>query len=233
MHEKLEPYLAPSWFIDSDAPQVVALANEIAGSDGDEVGRACRMFYAVRDGIRYTAYHIDLARESLRATNVLAHGTGWCVSKSVLLAALCRAVQIPCRLGYADVCNHMATQNLLDFLGTNVFYYHGFNELYLRGKWVKATVAFNRTLCEKARLAPLDFDGVNDSIYHPFDLAGRRYMEYLRQYEPAADVPYDDLIATFARVYPKLGSSSGSQARLEGDFESEIAAEASASGDLG
>ena len=81
----------------------------------------------------------------------------------------------------------------------NVFYYHGYNEIYLRGHWVKATVAFNRTLCEKARLAPLDFDGVHDSIYHPFDLAGHRYMEYLHDYGAFADVPYDDLIAKFRR----------------------------------
>ena len=53
---------------------------------------------------------------------MLANGKGWCVSKSVLLAALCRASGIPCRLGYANVRNHMATRKLLDFLGTNIFY---------------------------------------------------------------------------------------------------------------
>lgn len=226
MSDTVNESLAPTWFVNWQAEEILGLAREIAGSGGDDVERACRLFYAVRDGIRYTAYQIELARESLRATSVLAAGTGWCVSKSVLLAALCRASGIPCRLGYADVCNHMATKKLLDFLGTNVFYYHGFNEIYLRGKWVKATVAFNRTLCEKARLAPLDFDGLHDSIYHPFDLAGHRYMEYLREYPPTADVPYDDLISTFARVYPNLDSSRGDGARLEGDFESEIQAEA-------
>jgi transglutaminase-like putative cysteine protease len=226
MIEDVDIFRRPTWYVNSDAPEIGTLAREIAGAKQDEVERACRLFYAVRDGIRYSAYDIDLDREALRATHVLAAGAGWCVSKSVLLAALCRSVGIACRLGYADVCNHMATKKLLDFLGTNVFYYHGFNELYLGGKWVKATVAFNRTLCQKARLAPLDFDGVHDSIYHPFDLAGHRYMEYLRLYVPTADVPYDDLIATFARVYPKLGSSRGRGNRLEGDFESEIESEA-------
>ena len=226
MSEDVELYRKPTWYVNSDASEVGALAREIVGATRDDVERACQLFYAVRDGIRYSAYDIDLDREALRATHVLSVGTGWCVSKSVLLAALCRSVGIACRLGYADVCNHMATKKLLDLLGTNVFYYHGFNELYLRGKWVKATVAFNRTLCQKARLAPLDFDGLHDSIYHPFDLAGHRYMEYLRLYAPTADVPYDDLIATFARVYPKLGSSGGRANRLEGDFEAEIQSEA-------
>ena len=83
---------------------------------------------------------------------------------------------------------------------------------------------FNRTLCEKARLAPLDFDGVHDSIYHPFDLAGHRYMEYLHDYGAYADLPYDDLVAKFAEVYPR--SQAGAGEALSGDFEAEIAAEA-------
>ena len=142
------------------------------------------------------------------------------------MAALCRAADIPCRLGYANVRNHMATAKLLEFLGTDIFYYHGYNEIFLDGKWVKATTAFNRTLCDKARLAPLDFDGRHDSIYHPFDLDGHRYMEYLHDYGSFAELPYDDLIATFDRVYPRIGSSESNAALLGGDFEAEIEAEA-------
>lgn len=226
MPEDVGSFLSPTWFVDSDAPDVVALAREIVGRVSDDVERACRLFYAVRDGIRYTAYHLDLAPEALRATHVLATGTGWCVSKSVLLAALCRAEGIPARLGYANVRNHMATAKLLEFLGTDIFYYHGYNEIYLRGKWVKATTAFNRTLCAKARIAPLDFDGVRDSIYHPFDLEGRRYMEYLHEYGAYVDVPYDDIIRTFRRVYPRIGPQAAENSALDGDFEAEIEAEA-------
>ena len=226
MNEDLEPYLAPTWFVNSDAPQIVELAREAGGGDADDIERACRLFYAVRDGFRYTAYNLDLAREALRATHVLETGQGWCVSKSVLLAALCRASGIACRLGYANVRNHLATKKLLDFLGTDIFYYHGYNEIFLDGRWVKATVAFNRSLCEKARLAPLDFDGVHDSIYHPFDLAGNRHMEYLHEYPAAADVPYDDLIATFAEKYPTVHGAAATTP-LVGDFQAEIEAEAS------
>ena len=227
MTPDLRPYLTPSWFVNSDDPRIVALAREIVGAESDDVQRAVRLYYAVRDGIRYTAYNLDLRREAFRAAHVLATGQGWCVTKSVLLAALCRSLGIACSLGYADVCNHMATKKLLDFLGTNVFYYHGYNEIYLRGKWVKATVAFNRTLCEKARLSTLEFDGVHDSIYHPFDLAGHRHMEYLRDRGASADVPYDAIIATFGQVYPKMQQpSEEGPAALAGDFEAEIQAEA-------
>ncbi len=225
MPASLDDYLNPTWFVNSDAPQIIELAQETAGGVTDEVERACRLFYAVRDGIRYTAYDLDISRPGMRATRVLETGTGWCVSKSVLLAALCRAAGIPCRLGYANVRNHMATAKLIDFLGTDVFYYHGYNELYLRGKWVKATTAFNRTLCAKARIAPLDFDGLHDSIYHPFDMAGNRYMEYLHDYGCTADVPYEALVEKFQEVYPRVGN--GSADSVQGDFEAEIEAETS------
>lgn len=226
MSDELRPYLTPTWFVESDAPTIVSLAHEVAGASTDDVERACRLFYAVRDGIRYDAYNIVVTRESLRATHALAAGQSWCVPKSVLLAALCRAIGIPCRLCYANVRNHMATRKLLAHLGTNVFYYHGYNEIYLRSRWVKATVSFNRSLCEKARLAPLDFDGRSDSIYHPFDLVGRRYMEYLHDHGPFADVPYDGLVAKFAEVYPGLSRRAGEAAAVTGDFEAEIETEA-------
>jgi transglutaminase-like putative cysteine protease len=222
----LQPYLEPGWFVDSDHPAIVALADEIGQGVPDQVERACRLYYAVRDGIRYTAYHLDLSRSALRASAVLASGASWCVPKSVLLAALCRASGIACRLGYANVCNHLATKKLLDFLGTNIFYYHGYNEIFLNGKWVKATVAFNRTLCDKARLAPLEFDGQHDSIYHPYDLTGQRHMEYLHDYGGFADVPYEALLTKFAAEYPRADGQPWVRTALSGDFEAEIEAEA-------
>ncbi len=218
-------FLRATSFVESESPLIRELADEIAGGISDEIERACRLFYAVRDGIRYDAYNLELAPEAMRATYVIERGQSWCVPKSVLLAAMCRAVGIPCGLCYANVCNHMATRKLLDFLGTNVFYYHGYNELYLRGRWVKATVSFNRTLCERARLAPLDFDGVTDSIYHPFDLAGERYMEYLVDHGCFVDVPYDDIVRTFAARYPRVSQASGP---LTGDFAADLGAEAAA-----
>jgi hypothetical protein len=60
---------------------------------------------------------------------------------------------------------------------------------------------------------------VNDSLFHPFDQAGRRHMEYLNDHGTFADVPFDTIQAEFLRTYPTLMSSSG----LAGDFRSEIA----------
>lgn len=228
--QEAQSYLEPTWFVDSTNPQVVAFAREAVGDAGDNTEQAVRLFYAVRDQIRYSAYGIDLAPESFRASRVLEIRRGWCVTKSCLYAAVLRATGIPCRLGFADVKNHLATAKLRAAMGTDIFCYHGYNEVWLEGRWVKATVAFNKSLCEKARLKPLEFDGRTDSLYHPFDLEGRRHMEYLHDYGTFADVPRDAILAKFAEVYPSMPIFAGRarSATLEGDFEGEIAAESAA-----
>ena len=93
--------------IDSDHPAVVAFAARHArGADARE--RAVALYLAVRDGLRYDPYRIDLTPAGMRASTVLAQGHGWCVTKAALLAAACRAAGMPARLGYADVRNHLS-----------------------------------------------------------------------------------------------------------------------------
>ena len=64
-----------------------------------------KLFYAVRDGIRYDPYRMSTRQEDYTASRVLAAGEGFCVQKAVLLAALSRAVGVPCRLRFAVVRN--------------------------------------------------------------------------------------------------------------------------------
>ena len=130
------------------------------------------LVHAVRDEVRYDPYRIDLSARGMRASTCLEQGFGWCVPKAVLMAAVARAAGIPARLGFADVRNHMSTEKLRRTMGTDVFVWHGCTELWIDGAWRKATPAFNLSLCEKFGLLPLDFDGVNDSLYHPFDRVG-------------------------------------------------------------
>jgi hypothetical protein len=224
--EDLAPYLQPTWFIDSDNPTIIEFAQAIVDGHRDPRAAAVRLFYAIRDTIRYSAYSVVMAPEYFRASHTLAQGQGWCVTKSCLLAAVARASGIACRLGFANVRNHLATRKLFNLMGTDIFYYHGYNEFYLDGHWVKATVAFNASLCEKARLRPLDWDGRNDALYHPFDLDGKRHMEYLHHYGHFADLPYDRIVAKFNEVYPRFAiPTMGEQTSPPGDFEAEIEAE--------
>ena len=197
----LQAYLTPSPTIDSDHPAVLRFADDASAGAATPVAKARRLYYAVRDGIRYDPYAIELRVSALRASRTLAKGRGWCVPKAVLLAAACRAVGVPARLGFADVRNHLSTARMRAQMQTDVFFWHGYTALYLNEAWVKATPAFNIELCEKFALKPLEFDGTADAIYHPFDLNGNRHMEYLAYRGEFRDVPIEQIRETFHTAY--------------------------------
>lgn len=193
--------LASTALIDSAHASVVAFARERANGRDDRE-RAVALHDAVRDDFRYDPYRIDLSVEGMRASSVLARGRGWCVPKAALLAAACRAVGIPARLGYADVRNHLSTERLRRTMQTDLFIWHGYVDIWLDGAWRKATPAFNRELCERFGLLPLTFDGHADSIYHPYDRSGNRHMEYVHQRGSFDDMPLPAMVADFERHYP-------------------------------
>jgi transglutaminase-like putative cysteine protease len=192
--------LAPTALIDSDQPDVIAFARKHA-QGGDDRERAVSLYLAVRDRFRYDPYRIDLSPQGMRASAVIAQGSGWCVPKAALLAAACRAAGLHARLGFADVRNHLSTERLRQTMQTDVFIWHGYADIWLDGQWVKATPAFNIELCDKFGLLPLEFDGRSDSIYHPFDKSGQRHMEYVNQRGTFDDMPLAHIVADFQTVY--------------------------------
>lgn len=205
-------YLASGEYIDSAHPAVAAFAQKYArGESGLE--RSIALYYAVRDRIRYNPFLNLSAAAAYRASDCLAAGEGFCVGKASLLAATARAAGIPTRIGFADVKNHLTTPRLREFMGNDEFIYHGYAELLIENRWVKATPAFNLALCEKFRVKPLEFDGRNDSILHPFDADERRHMEYLRDRGSFADVPVDEIRAAFREFYPRLYALRGEAAK--------------------
>jgi len=208
--------------VNSDHPAVVAFAREHAQGTTDRE-RAVALYYAVRDGFRYDPYSLDLTPKGMQASTVLETGLGWCVPKATLLTAVCRAAGIPARLGYADVRNHLSTERMRQSMQTDVFVWHGFSDIWLDGAWRKATPAFNLSLCEKFGFLPLEFNGVDDSIYHPFDRSGQRHMEYLRQHGSFDDVPLEPMIADFAKYYPGMGHLSS--ALQSADFDADVSRE--------
>lgn len=214
-------HLRPTPAIDCDHPAVVAFARQHAISSDDRE-RAVALHLAVRDGFRYDPYRIDLSLAGMRASTVLSKGYGWCVPKAVLLAAAARASGIAARLGFADVRNHLSTERMRSTMQTDIFYWHGYTELWLDGAWRKATPAFNIELCERFGLLPLDFDGVHDSIYHAFDQAGHRHMEYVNQRGSFDDLPLAELRADFERLYP------GWDGLRQADFQAEVRQETGA-----
>ena len=200
--DHLKPiYLTPTKIIDSNHPKVQDYANHIVGGCSDPVERAVILYLAVRDGIRYDPYTPFHLPEHYRASSVLARGRSFCVPKVSLLCALGRACDIPSRVGFATVKNHLATRQLIEFLGSNVFVYHGFVEFHLEGKWVKATPAFNRELCERHQVEPLEFNGREDSLFHSFNQENRKYMEYVEYHGTYGDIPVNAIVAAWKDAY--------------------------------
>ena len=201
----MNEYLASTYFIDHESDSVQEFAGRVVGAIDDPRHKAIRLFNAVRDGLWYDPYNIDLKREAYRASVILRGRTAYCVPKAIVLAAAGRAVGLPTRLGYADVRNHLATPRLLEQLGTDVFAFHGFTEIFLEERWLKVTPTFNSRLCERFGVLPLEFDGVSDALFQPFDAAGRRHMEYIRDRGSFADFPFEEMLRVYAEVYPSFG----------------------------
>jgi transglutaminase-like putative cysteine protease len=201
-------YLSAASFVDSGDPVIRAFAHQALGGAQTAKDKALALYGAVRDSIQYDPYVDFLDPAVFRASDVLRAGKGFCVGKSALLTAAARAAGIPARPGYADVRNHLTSKRLQDLVDGDIFYWHSYTELNIDGKWVKCTPAFDAALCARAKITPLDFDGINDSLFHPFDPAGRRHMEYLKDRGAFADVPFATIIADFKKFYPKLVAAS-------------------------
>jgi transglutaminase-like putative cysteine protease len=214
-------YLAPADYVDSDHPLIIARARQlragvsaaagaetvagaetetVAGAETETVAEAARaVFYFVRD-LRYRGGDFE-DLEIYRASSVLAAGHGYCVGKASLCAALARAAAIPARLGFADVRNHLASPRLRAAMGTDVFAWHGYTQLFVGGRWVSVSPTFDRAACERAGVAPLEFDGKHDALLQSFDGSGAT-MSYVKRHGTFHDVPARFLAAEMPRLYP-------------------------------
>jgi transglutaminase-like putative cysteine protease len=199
----IEIYLLPTYFIDCDHPDVIAYTKAIVGEEQDKKQQAIKIYKAVRDGFRYNPYNINLMHKELKASTLLnrASKNGYCTEKACLLAACLRVMDIPSRMCFFDVRNHIGVDRFIDIIKTDVLTFHACTDVYLDEKWVKATPAFNMELCEKIGVPVLEFDGEKDSIFQQFDTNGNEFMEYLHDYGTFHDIPHDMFVAQLKKHY--------------------------------
>ena len=202
-------YLKPTFFLDSDSQEIMDYAECACKGVHTDREKAIRLFYAVRDDIKYDLFGYEINPLYMKASNILKKASGYCVSKGAVLTAAARAVGIPARMGFADLINHLNPGKIDELLQTNVFAFHGFAELYIEGRWVKATPAFDRRLCEKFGYYTLEFDGVNDTAYPPYNKKGDRHMEYIHLYGSFPDIPIYDLLDSVKKHYPHFFAGGG------------------------
>ncbi len=189
-----EKYLSPTQVIDCDSKSVRKKANDLTKQIEDPLEMAIELFYFVRDEIKYNLYVPSDTLEVHKASRTLERGKGYCVQKAILLAALSRAVDIPARLRFAAIRNHILPEKLKKRIGTNLFPYHGYDELYLQDKWVQATPAFDLEMCEENQIKPVEFDGKNHAKFHSQNKNGELHIEYVQDHGTYADLPFEKMM---------------------------------------
>jgi len=201
--DNLDLYLKPTFAIDSDSEVVKEKATSLTEKYSSQKEKAKALFYFVRDEIKYNPYlpFHSTGRSDYRASKTLQRGEGFCIQKALVLTALARAVGIPARLGFADIKNHIVPEKLREMMGTNIFVYHGYSELWLNNKWVKATPAFNIEMCDKFDIKPVEFDGVTDAIFHERNKKGELHIEYIRYHGTFADLPFREIMQAFIDIW--------------------------------
>jgi len=200
----MKQYLQAGFYTNSDHPKVIEYTQSVIRGISDKQQQLIALFYAVRDGFRYNPYHLILKPYALKASFLLTKDYGYCVEKSNLFAACARVLGVPSRLGYGNVCNHLGTKDIEQKLKTNILVFHGFTEVFINDQWVKATPVFNKELCQKLGVEPLDFDAKTDCIFQESDKDGNPFMEYIHDYGTFADVPFEKFKTELLKFYPHL-----------------------------
>ncbi|MBJ7403203.1 MAG: transglutaminase family protein [Bradyrhizobium sp.] len=202
--------LASTPYVDSGSDEIRAFVARNL-SDAAELSptqRAIRLFDAVRDQVRYNPFNIGTTADEYRASFIATQPTNYCVPKAIMLTAGLRAAGVPAAVGFADVRNHLNSPKLAELMETDLFIYHGYVALWLDGRQIKVTPAFNTEMCGRFGVKQLVFDGQNDALFHEFDVNSQRHMEYVNDRGWFIDPPIKQLLQDFHATYPKLWQSS-------------------------
>jgi len=197
-------FLESTFLIDSDNPIIKSKSNELTQSKSGDTKKVVALFYFVRDQIPYNLFVQRDKAEDFIASRILNNHEGYCVQKAVLLAALARAVGIPAGLGFARIRNHRLPEKTLQILRTNILPFHGYTELILNVKWVKATPAWDARMSEKAHSYKIDFDGKSDAMLPEYDIDGQPHVEYLLDLGHGNDVPLERLWGELRLTYGRV-----------------------------
>ena len=189
--KEMEIYLKPTSTIEAGHEMIIETAKSLTSGCSSDEEKTVRLFYFVRDSIKYNIYMISVFIEDFKASRILEWGKGYCVQKAVLLAALGRAAGIPSRLVFAKIKNHKVPDHVFQVFKVNIFPRHGYNQFFLNGRWVSVAATFDKTLCEKNGLPPVEFDGKRDAVLPDKDLRGEPYIEYVERFPHRQDLPFD------------------------------------------
>jgi len=116
-------YLEATEIVDYNNKEVYALAMSLSKDCKTDTQIAKNCFEYVRDNINHSGDYKDEIT-TLKASDVLKYKTGWCYSKSILLAGLLRANGIPTGFCYQRLsCSEYKK---------DIYCLHGLNSIYLK-----------------------------------------------------------------------------------------------------
>jgi hypothetical protein len=192
----MNKYLESTEYIDWETESVKNKAAELTKGLKTDREKAVAIYYFVRDGIRHNPYAEGASPENFKASAILQKGYGYCQHKALLLAALARAAGIPSRLGYMDVRDHLLSKKFRAMIGgDNLLIQHGYTELYIDGKWVHTSPAYDLSTCNKMGFVPVEFDGIHDARDSAFNARGKPHIEYVKDHGTYDDFPWDFILS--------------------------------------
>ena len=195
-------YLNSTQFIDFEDKKIQEIICFLISEESGKINNVINIFNFVRDDIKYS---IDMTlytnQDDFKASVTLERKKGFCVPKALLLTTLLRAAGFPSRLHFADIINHRSPKYLQELMGSNLFFFHGYSEVFLNDRWIKLTPTFNKDLCEKHAYPLCEFSGSNDATFPSKDLNNSPFIEYINDRGTYADLPFIEMMRVFQKYY--------------------------------
>jgi hypothetical protein len=121
-------------YCDDNHPDIRRLASKLSHVGQTDTERFASIFHYVRDEIKFG---FPPKWERVRASETLKYGMGYCNTKSILLAAVCRAAGIPAKLHFGlikmEIMDHIFPKWVFQFMPKIAS--HGWVEVKLAGEW--------------------------------------------------------------------------------------------------
>ena len=198
-----ERFLSETETIDFGNETIQQWKSDQIGSERNEIKIAEKIFYFMRDEIRY-AFRVPNNPDEFRASSILRARLGFCTQKAILFCALARACSIPAGIYFFDIIDHSLPDKFEQLLRTRTMYRHGVPTLFLNGKWIKLDATLDSTLLKKNDLTSVEFSHERDCLMSEFARNGKRHINYVAQYGLYADVSFDLVFHWFSLYYEHL-----------------------------
>lgn len=171
-------------YIDYSHSAIQRLVKDLFTDTMSDIEKAKANFYFVRDEITHS-FNIRARVVSVTASECLLNRTGVCHIKSNLLAALLRSQGIPTGFCF----QHLAWDN-----HATAFVTHGYNAVFLEGKWIKLDARGNKEnvhaefSMEESILAFRVNEEIGEydvkGIFTSPNMTSMRYLESLSELDP-------------------------------------------------